>query len=49
MLNRFDDNPTNAARALQIWLVLIGKAHNRQTITYGIPSGDAQNRPLRDV
>jgi hypothetical protein len=31
-----DDNPTNATRALQIWQILISKAHNRQTLTYGI-------------
>ena len=24
----FNDNPTNATRALQIWLILIGKASN---------------------
>lgn len=32
----FDDNPTLATRALQIWQILISKAHNRQTVTYGI-------------
>jgi putative restriction endonuclease len=32
---RFDDTPSNASRALQIWLILLSKAHNRQTITYG--------------
>ena len=31
----FNDNQTNATHALQIWLILIGKASNRQTITYG--------------
>jgi len=35
MAARFDDAPSNAARALQMWLILISKAHNRQTITYG--------------
>ena len=35
MVRSFDDNPTQATRALQIWQILIGKAHNRQTITYG--------------
>ena len=31
----FETRPTAASRALQVWLVLIGKAHNRQTMTYG--------------
>ena len=35
MTRRFNDNPTQGSRALQIWLVLIGLAHSRQTITYG--------------
>jgi hypothetical protein len=35
MVQYFDDNPTNAKRALQIWQILICKAHNHQTITYG--------------
>jgi hypothetical protein len=36
MIQRFKTRPTKASRALQIWLVLIGMAHNRQTMTYGI-------------
>jgi len=36
MIKKFDDNPVNASRAVQIWQILISKAHNRQTITYGI-------------
>ena len=36
MIKKFDDNPLNASRAVQIWQILISKAHNRQTITYGI-------------
>lgn len=35
MVRRFGDQATLAARGLQIWLVQIGKAHNRQTMTYG--------------
>ncbi len=34
MVKRFNDISTDEARALQIWMILIGKAHNRQTITY---------------
>lgn len=36
MLEKFDENPTIPARAVQIWQILISKAHNRQIITYGI-------------
>ena len=36
MVRFFEDNATNATRALQIWQILIGKAHNRQTVTYGM-------------
>jgi hypothetical protein len=35
MPRRFDDLRTQPARALQIWQILISKAHNRQTMTYG--------------
>jgi len=35
VIKKFDDNPSNASRAVQIWQILISKAHNRQTITYG--------------
>ena len=35
MVRRFDDDASWPSRALQIWQILIGKAHNRQTITYG--------------
>jgi len=35
MIRLFDDNPSRASRAIQIWQILVGKAHNRQTITYG--------------
>ena len=34
MIRYFDDSRTHPARAVQIWLVLIGLARNRQTITY---------------
>ena len=36
MVTYFKDQPSNASRALQIWQILIGKAHNRQTLTYGM-------------
>lgn len=36
MMKRFDDNPSDESRALQVWLILIGKALNRQTVTYEI-------------
>ena len=35
MAQRFDEIRSGGARALQIWLILICKATNRQTITYG--------------
>ena len=35
MVRRFDENPTLYKRALQIWQILISKASNRQTMTYG--------------
>ena len=34
-IHRFDDDPTNASRALQCYLVLIGCAARRETINYG--------------
>ncbi len=34
MVRRFVDNPTISTRAVQIWQILVGRAHNRQTITY---------------
>jgi len=36
MLKYFDGYPHNVDRAVQIWQILVGKAHNRQTVTYGI-------------
>lgn len=36
MAEKFDDYPHLELRALQIWQILIGKAHARQTITYGM-------------
>ena len=33
-MKTFDSVRTREARALQIWQILIGLAHNRQTITY---------------
>jgi hypothetical protein len=35
MVQYFKSDPNQPKRALQIWLILIGLAHNRQTITYG--------------
>ena len=34
MIKKFDDNPSEASRAVQIWQILICKAHDHQTITY---------------
>ncbi|TVP64914.1 MAG: hypothetical protein EA343_04380 [Nodularia sp. (in: Bacteria)] len=36
MPTTFKDNPTHPKRALQIWQILICKASNRQTLTYGM-------------
>ncbi|BAZ87656.1 hypothetical protein [Dolichospermum compactum] len=36
MHKTFNDNPTHPKRALQIWQILISKAANRQTLTYGM-------------
>ncbi len=33
MLKRFDDNSADHTRAVQAWLILIGQAHERQTLT----------------
>ena len=38
MMRTFDSIRTREARAIQIWQILIGLAHNRQTITYKILS-----------
>ena len=35
MIQKFGDIRTNPARALQVYLILIGAAKNRQTLTYG--------------
>lgn len=35
MVRYFADNPTNARRAQQIWLILIAAAAGRQIVTYG--------------
>lgn len=35
MIRKFDDDANRPTRGLQIWQILIGKAHNRQTTTYG--------------
>lgn len=34
MVRKFSDESNSPERALQVWQILIGKAHNRQTITY---------------
>ena len=36
MLEYFDNHPHISHRAVQIWQILMGKAHNRQTLTYGM-------------
>jgi hypothetical protein len=33
MLKRFEDNATDPTRAVQSWLILIGQAHDRKTLT----------------
>ncbi|RRR77977.1 MAG: hypothetical protein EI684_00880 [Candidatus Viridilinea halotolerans] len=35
MINWFEEHPNWPHRALQIWLILIGTAYSRQTMTYG--------------
>jgi len=35
MVKRFQKGMSNAERAAQAWTILVGKAANRQTITYG--------------
>ena len=39
MADWFNNHPTWSYRALQTWLILIGKAANRQTLTYGDLAG----------
>jgi hypothetical protein len=34
-MKRFNENPTRAGRALQIYLILTGYARRRQVLTYG--------------
>jgi hypothetical protein len=34
MVRRFEDESTHPTRAFQVWLILIGRAANRQTMTY---------------
>jgi len=36
MVEKFNDHPNQPYRALQIWLILIGAAKNRQILTYGM-------------
>lgn len=36
MIRRFDENPSEEMRAVQIWQVLIAQATTRRTLTYGI-------------
>jgi len=36
MVKHFDDDPTWASRAVQIWQILVCRASNRQTLTYGM-------------
>ena len=39
MIKHFDESPSDESRALQVWLILIAMAVNRQTVTY--KNGDA--------
>lgn len=34
LTRRFSDESDNKARLIQAWIILVGKARNRQTITY---------------
>lgn len=34
MIKYFDSDPTRPERALQVWIILISCAYNRQTLTY---------------
>ena len=34
MRRQFNPNATSPARAVQAWQILVGKAMNRQTVTY---------------
>jgi hypothetical protein len=34
MIKKFAEKPSNASRAVQIWQILVSKAHNRQIMTY---------------
>lgn|ERR1043166_3076449 len=48
MAHRFDEDPSHPSRARQIYLILIGCAHRRETTTYSalahlIGYGDAQH------
>lgn len=36
MIKHFDEGPSDESRAFQVWLILIGLARNRQTVTYKI-------------
>ena len=35
MVRYFDDAPSQSTRAAQVWQILVSKAMNRQTLTYG--------------
>ena len=35
-MRRFNENPNRESRAVQIWQILVSKATNRQTMTYGM-------------
>lgn len=36
MVKQFSEEPSHPLRSLQIWQILIGAAHNRQILTYGM-------------
>lgn len=56
MVKFFHDKPTIATRAVQIWQILVAKASNRQTLTYGelaellkFKGADVLARPLGHI
>lgn len=52
MARKFADYSNNPNRALQVYQILIGKAHNRQTVTYGVLAsmiGYSDARPIPNI
>src|SRR6266550_3260335 len=48
-MRTFNPNSTHPARALQAWQILISKAMNRQTVTYGDLAYQMFNRKAQGV